>query len=132
MALIAVYAFRVPVPFQSDRANLMSNPKWKRNAKNNNLRIVWADSVLKINRRDGKVPGRRKLGERFSLREGSRFDEIRLLVVKTREREGENGEETSGAGAQRLGASPRTRTRALGYTTRCVFQNLGPVSRKPR
>lgn len=33
----------------------MANPKWKKNAKNNNLRIVWADSVLKINRKDGKV-----------------------------------------------------------------------------
>ena len=47
--------FRVPVPFQSDRANLTANPKWKNNAENNNLRIVWADCVLKINRKDGKV-----------------------------------------------------------------------------
>ncbi|KAJ7375349.1 microtubule motor [Desmophyllum pertusum] len=49
------YPSTVPVPFQSDRANLMSNPKWKKNAKNNNQRIVWADSVLKINRKDGKA-----------------------------------------------------------------------------
>ena len=47
--------FRVPVPFQSDRVNLLANPKWQKNAKNNNLHIVWADSVLKINRKDGKV-----------------------------------------------------------------------------
>lgn len=47
--------FRVPVPFQSDRLNLLANPKWQKNAKNNNLHIVWADSVLKINRKDGKV-----------------------------------------------------------------------------
>ena len=35
--------------------NLLANPKWQKNAKNNNLHIVWADSVLKINRKDGKV-----------------------------------------------------------------------------
>ncbi|KAL9967896.1 hypothetical protein ACROYT_G026203 [Oculina patagonica] len=49
------YPSTVPIPFQSDRANLMANPKWKKNAKNNNLRIIWADSVLKINRKDGKA-----------------------------------------------------------------------------
>ena len=48
---------RVPVVFQSDRVNLVANPKWQKNAKNNNLQIVWADSVLKINRKDGKVQG---------------------------------------------------------------------------
>ena len=46
---------RVPVPFESDRANLLANPKWTKNAKSNNMRIVWADFVLKINRKDGKV-----------------------------------------------------------------------------
>ena len=46
---------RVAVPFQSDRVNLNANPKWKKNAGNNNQRIVWADSVLKINRKNGKV-----------------------------------------------------------------------------
>lgn len=47
----------MPVVFQSDRVNLVANPKWQKNAKNNNLQIVWADSVLKINRKDGKVQG---------------------------------------------------------------------------
>lgn len=49
------YPLTVPVPFQSDRVNLLANPKWQKNAKNNNLHIVWADSVLKINRKDGKA-----------------------------------------------------------------------------
>ena len=47
--------FSVPVPFKGDRLNLVANPKWQRNAKNNNVHIVWADSVLKVNRKDGKV-----------------------------------------------------------------------------
>ncbi|XP_022782688.1 unconventional myosin-Ib-like isoform X6 [Stylophora pistillata] len=49
------YPSTVAVPFQSDRVNLSANPKWKKNTGNNNQRIVWADSVLKINRKDGKV-----------------------------------------------------------------------------
>lgn len=55
LCLSLVCICRVPVPFQSDRVNLKANPKWQNNAQNNNLRIVWADSVLKINRKDGKV-----------------------------------------------------------------------------
>ena len=53
--LYLFYIYRVGVPFHSDRLNLIANPKWQKNAKNNNMRIVWSDSVLKINRKDGKV-----------------------------------------------------------------------------
>jgi len=49
------YPLTVPVPFKSDRLNLVANPKWQKNTGNNNLRIVWADTVLKINRKDGKA-----------------------------------------------------------------------------
>lgn len=50
-----LYPSTVGVPFHSDRLNLIANPKWQKNAKNNNMRIVWSDSVLKINRKDGKT-----------------------------------------------------------------------------
>ncbi|XP_068745875.1 unconventional myosin-Ib-like isoform X10 [Montipora capricornis] len=51
----SLYPSTVGVPFHSDRLNLIANPKWQKNAKNNNMRIVWSDSVLKINRKDGKT-----------------------------------------------------------------------------
>ncbi|XP_029196028.2 unconventional myosin-Ia-like isoform X7 [Acropora millepora] len=51
----SLYPSTVPVPFKGDRLNLVANPKWQRNAKNNNVHIVWADSVLKVNRKDGKT-----------------------------------------------------------------------------
>ncbi|KAK2562041.1 Unconventional myosin-Ib [Acropora cervicornis] len=43
----SLYPSTVPVPFKGDRLNLVANPKWQRNAKNNNVHIIWADSVLK-------------------------------------------------------------------------------------
>ncbi|XP_074622794.1 unconventional myosin-Ia-like isoform X3 [Acropora palmata] len=51
----SLYPSTVPVPFKGDRLNLVANPKWQRNAKNNNVHIIWADSVLKVNRKDGKT-----------------------------------------------------------------------------
>ena len=46
------------MPFQGDRVDLPHNPKWKKNATEtgrSNVQIIWADTVLKVNRTNGKV-----------------------------------------------------------------------------
>lgn len=49
--------FSVPVPFKGDRLNLRDDERWAQLvAKTNEQRVVWADTVHKINRTDMKVP----------------------------------------------------------------------------
>ena len=47
---------RVPIPFKVDRLNLRSDERWSRIvAETHEQRIIWADNVQKLNRKDGKV-----------------------------------------------------------------------------
>ncbi|EDO49515.1 predicted protein [Nematostella vectensis] len=49
-----IYPATVSVPFLGDRLELVSNPKWKKNAVAHEV-IVWSDNVLKVHRKDGKT-----------------------------------------------------------------------------
>lgn len=47
---------RIPIPFKADRLSLRTNERWsKLVAQTHEQRIVWADNVQKLNRKDGKV-----------------------------------------------------------------------------
>jgi hypothetical protein len=51
-----MYSCRVPIPFKADRLNLRSDERWaKIVAQTHEQRIIWADNVQKLNRKDGKV-----------------------------------------------------------------------------
>ena len=46
----------VPIPFKADRLNLKGDERWSRVvAQTHEQRIIWADNVQKLNRKDGKV-----------------------------------------------------------------------------
>lgn len=50
------YPDTVPVPFEGDHIDLPANPKWQKISKGlKSQRIIWADLVYKINRKDGKA-----------------------------------------------------------------------------
>ena len=53
---MAIDLTSVPHPFKSDRISLRSDDRWSHLvAETHEQRIIWADKVLKLNRKDGKV-----------------------------------------------------------------------------
>ena len=54
--LVVVDVYSVPIPFKSDRINLKMDERWaKVVAQTNEQRVIWADHVQKLNRKDAKV-----------------------------------------------------------------------------
>ena len=54
---VFIFHFRVPVAFISDRLRIRTDERWTKLLKSDvsETRIVWADSVQKMNRSDAKV-----------------------------------------------------------------------------
>ena len=54
--MVVLFLSRIPIPFKADRLSLRTDERWsKLVAQTHEQRIVWADNVQKLNRKDGKV-----------------------------------------------------------------------------
>ena len=53
---IPALILRVPIPFKVDRLNLRTDDRWARLVtQTHEQRVIWADNIMKINRKDMKV-----------------------------------------------------------------------------
>ncbi len=53
---IPFLTLRVPIPFKVDRLNLRTDDRWARLVtQTHEQRVIWADNIVKINRKDMKV-----------------------------------------------------------------------------